>query len=137
METTAADYARFLVAIALGTGLEPSSLQEMLRPQVSIATKRMFGPAASESSAESQPPGLAWALGWGMVHTPHGRAFFHTGHDNGWQNYTVTYRDKGVGIVILTNSNNGETMIPEFLERTIGDRHSPFAWLGYLGYPGN
>ena len=81
----------------------------MLRPQIAISSEQMFGPAAWQQSNKYQPIGLAWGLGWGLFDTEQGRAFFHTGHDLGYQNYTVTYPDKGIGIVLLSNSDNFES----------------------------
>jgi hypothetical protein len=76
-------------------------------------------------------------LGWGRFDTKHGRAFFHTGHDFGWQNYTVTFADAGTGVVFLSNSDNFESVARELAEATIGDTYSPFDWLGYPHYDPN
>ena len=77
---------------------------------------------------------LAWRLGWGRFDAPHGRAFFHTGHGPGWQNYTVTYLEKGIGIVLLGNSDNFKSVVQEILAETIGDVCTPFQWLGYVPF---
>jgi hypothetical protein len=66
-----------------------------------------------------------------LFDSEHGRAFFHTGHDLGWQNYTVTYAEQGIGVVLLSNSDNFEAVAPQIVEAAIGDRHSPFEWIGY------
>jgi hypothetical protein len=94
----------------------------------------MFGPGAWEETDQYQDIGLAWGLGWGRFDTPYGRAFFHTGHGFGWQNYTVTYIDKGIGIVLLSNSDNFESVAQEIIEKAIGDVYTPFGWLGYIPF---
>ncbi len=131
METTAEDYARLLIAIADAKGLRRASIQEMLRPQVAIHSKKMFGPLARETTDENEAIRLGWGLGWGVFTTPYGPVFFHGGHDDGWNHYTLTYRDKGISVVILTNSSNGETMFQALLNRTIGDKYSPADWFNW------
>ncbi|MBM3237135.1 serine hydrolase [Candidatus Poribacteria bacterium] len=134
MLTTAGDYARFLVGILNAKGKRKASIEEMLKPQISITSERMFGPGAWEDTDENRALQLSWGLGWGRFNGEHGRAFFHTGHGFGWQNYTVTYADRGIGIVLLSNSDNFESVAKEIVERAIGDIHSPFDWLGYIPF---
>lgn len=135
MATTAGDLARFITLGILNVdGKRKATIDEMLRPQIAIHYKNMFGPGAWQETGQYQDIHLAWSLGWGRFDTPFGRAFFHTGHGPGWQNYTVTYADKGIGIVLLSNSDNFESVAQEILAKTIGDVHTPFGWLGYIPF---
>ena len=140
MVTTASDYARFLVGILNAQGQRKATVDEMLQPQIAINYKRMFGPDAWNMTSdvpirdEYQDIHLAWGLGWGRFDTSYGRAFFHTGHSFGWQNYTVTYIDKGIGIVMLSNSDNFESVAEEIAKKAIGDIYSPYDWLGYVPF---
>jgi CubicO group peptidase (beta-lactamase class C family) len=134
MVTTAEDYARFLVGILNATGQRKISVDEMLRPQIAITYEAMFGPGSRQETDRYRSINLSWGLGWGRFDSEHGRAFFHTGHDIGFQNYTVTYPDKGIGIVLLSNSDNFESVASEIVQQAIGDRHSPFDWLGYIPF---
>jgi CubicO group peptidase (beta-lactamase class C family) len=106
MITTAHDYARFLAHIITAEGRRKETVDWM----------------------------LSWGLGWGLFETRNGRAFFHTGHKGGAQNYVVAYLDRGIGIVLLSNSDNFESVTPEIVAAGIGDRDSPFDWLGYEPY---
>jgi hypothetical protein len=103
----------------------------MLEPQIAITSRSMFGPGAWQEVDDERDISLSWGLGWGRFDSEYGRAFFHTGHDVGWQNYTVTYADQGTGIVLLSNSDNFESVAREIVEKAIGDTYSPFDWLGY------
>lgn len=133
--TTAADLARFIsLGILNVTGRREATINEMLQPQIAIHHKKMFGPGAWQETDQYQDIHLAWGLGWGRFDTPSGRAFFHTGHGPGWQNYTVTYADKGIGIILLSNSNNFESAAQEILEKAIGDVYTPLGWLGYTPF---
>jgi CubicO group peptidase (beta-lactamase class C family) len=134
MVTTASDYARFLTGILNADEHRNATVNEMLQPQIAIDYKRMFGPDAWKMTDENQDIQLAWGLGWGRFDTSYGRAFFHTGHSLGWQNYTVTYIDKGIGIVMLSNSDNFESVAEEIAKKAIGDIYSPYDWLGYVPF---
>jgi CubicO group peptidase (beta-lactamase class C family) len=134
LATTAGDYARFLVGILNAEGQRKATVDEMLQSQVPINYERMFGPDAKTTTQRFQNIHLAWGLGWGRFDTPFGPAFFHTGHNPGWQNYTVTYRDQGIGIVMLSNSDNFESIAAEIVKEAIGDAYSPFDWLGYVPF---
>jgi len=134
MVTTAGDYARLLAAILKATGQRKATVDEMLQPQITISYEQMFGPGAGQDTNRDHDIHLAWGLGWGRFDTEQGRAFFHTGHDIGYQNYTVTYADRGIGIVLLSNSDNFESVAAEIVRAAIGDRDSPFDWLGYVPF---
>ena len=134
MVTTASDYARLLVSILNAKELRKATMDEMLRPQIAINYQRMFGPQAWTMSDVHQDIHLAWGLGWGRFDTPYGRAFFHTGHGPGMQNYMVTYLDAGIGIVLLSNSDNFEFVAETITQKAIGDIYSPYDWLGYVPF---
>lgn len=116
LHTTAADYARFVIATMKGTGLKPATARAMLTPQVTINDN------------------VRWGLGWGLQRTSRGDAFWHHGENNGEiQNYAVGYRD-GTGLVIFTNSGNGFSILPELLAAAVGGDHPSVAWMGYDTY---
>jgi CubicO group peptidase (beta-lactamase class C family) len=131
MMTTAGDYARLLSALLNARGKHKAGVDEILKPQIEIDSPQMFAPVSAARTGRYREMGLAWGLGWGRFDSEHGRAFFHTGHDIGWQNYTVTYADVGIGVVLLSNSDNFEAVAPQIVEAAIGDTYSPFEWLGY------
>lgn len=64
--------------------------------------------------------------------TPYGHAFFKEGHDNGWQHYSVCFTDKKVAIVIMSNSDNTESIFKELLAYCIGDTFTPWYWENYI-----
>jgi CubicO group peptidase (beta-lactamase class C family) len=131
MITTSRDYARLLVHILATSRSEPHGVDLMLTPAVRITSRRMFGTPKDSAGGARVPDSLAWGLGWGLFDSPAGRAFFHTGHGTGAQNYVVVFRDRGIGIVLLSNSDNFEAVASEVVAAGIGDRYSPFNWLGY------
>ncbi len=127
--TTASDYGRFLAAVMRGEGLTPESAREMTRPQVKVASARLFGPLALQEGGA--PGGLAWALGWGRFETRLGDAIFHIGREARCENYVVAYLQRGVGMVVLAAGDGREAVSPKLVARVIGDGYSPFEWAGY------
>lgn len=133
MCTTASDYARFVIALQTGYGLSKALVDQMFSPQISINSKRGFGPERDSLTSANKKTGLTWGLGVGLIKTPYGKAFFHTGHGDANQNYFVAYPAKGIAVVLLSNSENFEGAGSLILKATIGDTDSPLRWLGYFG----
>ncbi|HYP29964.1 MAG TPA: serine hydrolase domain-containing protein [Blastocatellia bacterium] len=134
MDTTISDYARFTQAVMQGKGLKARTKKLMLTPQIQILSKRQFPTPSTETTDENRKIQLSWGLGWGLFRTPVGRAYFHGGHDDGWENYVVCFAGKGIGIVLITNSSNGESIFKELLETLIKDKYSPWKWQNYIPY---
>ncbi len=134
--TTPGDYAKLLVAVLNARGEERATVDQMLTMQIANRHAAMFGPRYWEESDEFDNAG--WGLGWGRFDCGElGRAIFHTGHDDGAQNYIVTFVDRGIGVVLMTNSDNFEGVSRELLEATIGDTCSPVDWMGYPRFDPN
>lgn len=134
MQTTVRDFARFLQAVANGEGLKRKSRDAMLSAQIRITSKHEFPSLAAETTQENDAIRLSYGLGWGLYSTPYGEAFFKEGHDDGWRNYTVCLDKKRDGIVIMTNSGNGEGIYKELLEGLLKNTFTPIAWEGFTPY---
>jgi len=134
MKTTPADFTRFMQAVMQSTGLSQNTKNEMLGVQVSILSKHEFPPLSTETTDDNNSIRLSYGLGWGLYWTPYGKAFFKEGHDDGWRNYTVCFDDSGLGIVIMTNSSNGESIYKELLESLLKNTFTPIEWEGFTPY---
>ena len=77
---------------------------------------------------------LSYGLGWGLLNCKYGKAFFKEGHDDAWRNYNINFIDKGISIIIMANSANGELIFKELLEEIIDDTCTPWQWERYLPY---
>lgn len=77
---------------------------------------------------------LSAGLGWLLLQSPYGTGAFKEGHGDGFQDYSILFPAQGTGIVILTNSDNGESIFKELLEVAIGDRYTPWYWENYIPY---
>ena len=129
--TTAPDYARFLIAAMDGEGLSRNRHREMLRAQVIVRTKALFGPMAQEITRENEKIALSWALGWGRFKSRIGEVYFHVGTEDGFENYTVYFSGPKIGLVVLSSGPDPRGTAKTIANELIGDTFSPFSWMGY------
>jgi CubicO group peptidase (beta-lactamase class C family) len=134
METTLADYAKFIQYIMQKKGLNERMGKMMLTPQIRINSKQEFPTISDDTTSENHPIDLSYGLGWGLLKCPYGKAFFKEGHDDGWEHYNINFIDKGISIILLTNSSNGESIFKELMERIIGNTCTPWKWERYTPY---
>jgi CubicO group peptidase (beta-lactamase class C family) len=134
MQTTPLDFALFMQAVMQGNGLRGETRDLMLSPQIQILSKHEFPTLSEETTDENKSIRLSYGLGWGLYWTPYGKAFFKEGHDDGWRNYTVCFDDAKTGIVIMTNSSNGESIYKELLETLLRNTYTPIEWEGFTPY---
>ena len=134
MLTTPRDFARFMVAVMHGEGLRRETRELMFSPQIQIHSKHQFPTMATDTTDANESIRLSYGLGWGLYWTPYGKAFFKEGHDEGWRNYAVCFDKTKLGIVIMTNSSNGEGIFKELLETLIRNTSTPIEWEGYTPY---
>ena len=134
MQTTVHDYANFLAALMQGRDLKSKTMALMLSPQVAIHSKHEFPSLGTELTTENDAIRLSYGLGWGLYSTPYGEAFFKEGHDEGWRHYTVCFDRSGTGILIMTNSSNGEGIYKELLETLMHDSYTPIEWEAFTPY---
>ena len=134
MVTTIADYARFIEHVMQKKGLGRKIFEEMLSPQITIHSRTQFPPLTNETTTENNHIQLSYGLGWGIFNCQYGRAFFKEGNGDSWKNYNINFLDKGISIIIMTNSENGEKIFQELVETLIKDNCVPWSWQGYIPY---
>jgi CubicO group peptidase (beta-lactamase class C family) len=132
MQTTLRDYAYFVQAVLSGALLDAKDRQMMFSPQIQIESKHEFPTLSAETTEENQAIHLSYGLGWGLYRTKYGEAFFKEGHDEGWRHYVVCFDGPKTGILIMTNSSNGEDMYSALLENLIRDSFTPLEWEGFI-----
>ena len=72
-----------------------------------------------------------------MLKCQYGLAFFKEGNGGSWRNYNINFIEKGISIIIMTNSENGEHVFQEIIENIIADTCIPWKWHGYIPYDSN
>jgi D-alanyl-D-alanine-carboxypeptidase/D-alanyl-D-alanine-endopeptidase len=134
LETTPDDYARFMEAVLRGDGLGPASWKEMFSPQIRIRSRTQFGPGAQEESDAYDAIELSYGLGWGLFRTPYGWGAFKEGHGDGFQHYSIVFPERRLGVLLMSNSDNAESIFGQLLSLTIADRSTPLDWEGYVPF---
>ena len=117
MQTTVADYSRFLQAIVQGTGLNPETWRLMQTPVVDVA------------------PGVSWGLGWAIETDSSGVVLAHHGDnsDSGFTAFTLLNVEKQCGLVYFANGANGLSIVKEMASLVPGT-HPGLALLNYEAY---
>ena len=134
LETTLDDYTLFTTAVLNNSILNRASTQEMFRPQIRIRSIAQFGPLRLRDSSTNNAISLGYGLGWVLLQSPYGTGAFKEGHGDGFQHYSIIFPEQGTGIIIMTNSDNGESIFKELLETAIGDTFTPWKWENYIPY---
>jgi len=134
LETTPDDLSLFLEGVLQKKILTPASYKEMFTPQLRLRSKMQMEQLSwlDTTNSENDNIQLSYGLGWGILQTPYGFGAFKEGHGDGFQHYMIIFPERQIGILILTNSDNGEGIFKELLEVAIADKFTPWRWQNYI-----
>jgi CubicO group peptidase (beta-lactamase class C family) len=128
LQTTAADYARFLQAVLSGARLKPETAKQWLEPQIRLQQRCIECISSDQPVADQH---VAWGLGWGLE--PDAGTFFHWGDNSQFKAFVVGSRLDQSAVVVFTNGSNGMTIMPDIIHQLMPGDHPAFAWLNYPG----
>lgn len=131
LHTTAEDYARFVSAVMTGKGLRPATAQALMTPQ-SRPDERGMNTATAPPSGRFAPS-LAWGLGWGLEQEGDGWLLWHWGDNGTTKAYVAASPQRGIGVVLFANSENGLALVPAVLAEVMGGSSVACAWLEQQG----
>lgn len=134
LETTPDDFAKFIEGVLNNRILAPSTTEKMFTPQIRLRSVQQFGPLRFRDYTANDNIKLSYGLGWVLLRSPHGTGAFKEGHGDGFQHYTIIFPDAGTGIVLMSNSDNAESIFKEVLAYAIGDTYTPWYWENYIPY---
>jgi CubicO group peptidase (beta-lactamase class C family) len=112
LRTNVVDYARFVERMFLDLSAPSGKStvgQLMLQPRLSV------DPAL----------GLSWGLGWGVASVNGEALFLHWGSNPGFKSLVVGSVDRGLGLIVLTNSDNGLELATALVPQVFGHEY-PF-----------
>ncbi|MGR4869360.1 serine hydrolase [Variovorax sp. LARHSF232] len=102
LQTTAGDYAKFMVAVLNGASLSEATRHQWLTPTVRV-------PRGDATHLKDSPPkterDIGWGLGWGVEATD--GTFFQWGKMDGIRAFAMGNPTTQSAVVLLTNSNRG------------------------------
>lgn len=100
--TSIKDYASFIEWVASGAGLSQSLIDELQSPQ-----------------AQHENPMEHFGLGWRLILLPESTYLMHDGREPGVRTFATVSPDTGEGVIIFTNSSNGELLYRAVVKATL------------------
>lgn len=124
LQTTAADYARFVAAVLQGSRLKSDTYREWLKPTMNVPKSSVLQleDASTELDAE-----IAWGLGWGVE--PECGTFFQWGKMDGVRSFVLGSPRYKAGAVLLTNGNTGLRLVRSVADSVLAGSHPAAKWL--------
>lgn len=107
LKTTAADYARFLMAIMNETGLKKETIREMLESRVK--------PEKTES--------IFWGLGIGLQHTDQKKMYWHWGDNGNFKAFCAAFKEEKLGVVYFANCYLGLSIAEDLVQMVMGGEY--------------
>lgn len=134
MDTTIADFAKFLAGFSRGEGASSRSRAEMIRPQIAITTPSQFPTFLEATSPAMKAIKLSAGLGVITFEGKFGRAFFKGGHNDTTGNQAICVERGRRCVLFLSNDVRAESLYQRLTEATLGDPGMPWSWEGYKPY---
>lgn len=119
LQTTAVDYAKFLIALVNGKGLKKATWKQLFTPQIRV---------------DSAYPPVAWGLGIGLETMPEGEYCWHWGDNGNTKAYVTAFLPARNAVVYFADGSNGLSFTREILDDAIGGQHPAVAHLNYDRY---
>ena len=108
--TTPTDMSKFLIEVMNGHKLSRESRNKLISPAIRINEYN------------------SWGMGFGIQHSVDGNSFWQHGLNPDFQHLLIGYSNKGIGVVIMTNSCNGLKIVRTIAHKAIGGEHYSY-WL--------
>lgn len=134
MDTTIADFAKFVAGFARGEGLTKWSRAEMIRPQRAIHTPAQFPTFLETTSPAMRAIKLSAGLGVITFQSRFGRAWFKGGHNATTANQVICVEKRRQCVLFLSNDVRAESLYQRLTEATLGDPGMPWSWEGYTPF---
>jgi CubicO group peptidase (beta-lactamase class C family) len=134
MDTTIADFAKFLAGFSRGEGLSARSRAEIVKPQIAIATPSQFPTLIKATSPAMTAIKLSAGLGVVTFEGRFGHAFFKGGHNDSTGNQAICVEKNRRCVLFLSNDVRAESLYQRLTEATLGDPGMPWSWEGYTPY---
>jgi CubicO group peptidase (beta-lactamase class C family) len=114
LRTSATDLATFLIEVAEPQHLNAELAAQVRTPQVSAGRN------------------MSWGLGPGIQHSEDGDALWQNGQTPGFRSLMVIYPEQKIGVVVLTNGDQGFPLACDVARRALGGSaiSAIVAWVG-------
>lgn len=134
MDTTIADFAKFIAGFSRGDGLSARARAEMVKPQIAITTPSQFPTFLEATSSAMQAIKLSAGLGIVTFLGTYGHAFFKGGHNDTTANQAICVEKGRRCVLFLSNDVRAESLYQRLTAATLGDPGFPWSWESYTPY---
>ncbi|MDQ0638965.1 D-alanyl-D-alanine-carboxypeptidase/D-alanyl-D-alanine-endopeptidase [Pedobacter sp. W3I1] len=134
LETTFDDMTLFVEGLMQKKVINNRTTNEIFSPQIAIHSVEQMGPLSRKDTSANDNISLSYGLGFGLLKSPYGWGAFKEGHGDGFQHYMILFPKQKIGVLIMTNSDNGESIFKELLALSIADKYTPWKWQRYFPY---
>ncbi|MBI1685736.1 serine hydrolase domain-containing protein [Caulobacter hibisci] len=128
LDTTISDLGRLAAAMASGRGLSKKARAEFSRGGLAIPAAYQFPPFTEDKNPDNAKIKLAAGVGVVTFDGPQGHAFFKGGHNDITDNMLVCVEKRRACVVVLTNSGDGQRIIPSVVKAALGETGLPWGW---------
>ena len=128
MDTTIADFSKFVAALVRHDGLSAAAYAQMTGPSFHIGTAHQFPNFGPDLPAAQQRKDLYAGLGVITFDGPQGPGFFKGGHDGQTANTMVCIEKSGKCVLILSNDVRAEAGFADLVRAVLGETGVPYDW---------
>ncbi|HAU4159343.1 TPA: serine hydrolase [Legionella pneumophila] len=113
LQTTAYDYAQFVMALLKEQTLRKTAMNELVSTEKDETARKKEIPQEVLQS-------VFWGLGWGLEKTEEGTMAFHWGDAPGAKAFVAINPENGSAICYFANSQNGLSLVKELVTPHVG-----------------
>lgn len=124
LQTTAGDYAKFMVAVLNGSSLKETTSRQWLKPTARVPQGNAIHLMNSPPETERD---IGWGLGWGVQATD--GKFFQWGKMDGIRAFAMGNPNTRSAVILLTNSNRGLRLMDAAAGAILPGKNPAFSWL--------
>jgi hypothetical protein len=106
--------------------LAEGTYEDMWSPQVTLDATCMV---CTGQEMRHPSAALAWGLGWGLETAAADTTIWHWGDNHDMHAFVLAVPARQQALVVMTNGENGMTLIPQLSAQVLGRTHSAYEWL--------
>lgn len=128
MDTTLADFSRFMVGYFTGDAVAAAARRLQLTPGLPIMSDQQFPTLTRGDGTYVKAASLTAGLGVVMFDGPQGAGFFKGGHNEKTDNLLVCLIAQQRCLILFANTAKGDLIFPQLTQMFLGETGLPWSW---------